>query len=245
MNDSILVSAILMGVFGSTHCAAMCGGISGVLSGGLVTLGKRPAPRLSLHLGMSAGRVATYALLGAALGGLGSTVSSLSGLGGLPLVLRAIAGLSLVLVGLHLAGITQSTKALERWTAPIWRRAEPLARRLLPVRTVSTSIAFGALWGLMPCGLVYAALGLAVATGSALDGLVTMALFGLGTVPALLLVGALVRLVAKLTAHAGIRRFAGATVVLLGVLNVASVAAMAGAPPVPGTPVCCAHGSRP
>lgn len=245
MNGPVLVSALLMGILGSTHCAAMCGGISGVLSGGLVSLGKRPSPRLGLHLGMSAGRVATYALLGAVLGGLGSAVSSLVGLGAVPLVLRAIAGMSLVLVGLHLAGLSRSTKMLERWGAPIWRRAEPFAKRLLPVRRVPTAIAFGAVWGLMPCGLVYAALGLAAATGSAVDGFVTMALFGLGTVPALLLVGAFVRVLSKLTANVGVRRFAGATVVILGLVNVASVVAVASGANVPGAPVCCVQRSTP
>ena len=66
-----------MGLLGSTHCAVMCGGVVGILSGGLVPLGKRPPARTSLQLAMSLGRITTYAAFGAMLGGLGAVLEAL------------------------------------------------------------------------------------------------------------------------------------------------------------------------
>jgi len=242
VNGAVLLSALLMGLLGSSHCALMCGGVSSALTGGLVTLGRqRPSPRLGLHVALSAGRVVTYTALGLALGGLGSTASALGGLRGVPLALRALAGIALVLVGLHLTGLVRAADTLERLGAPLWRRVAPLAKGLLPARSAPAAFVLGGVWGLMPCGLVYAALGLAAATGSARDGALTMALFGLGTAPALLAVGAFVKLLARLAASPWVRRLAGATVVVLGLVNVAAVAAMAGAGDTPGAPVCCVH----
>jgi sulfite exporter TauE/SafE len=69
----------------------------------------------------------------------------------------------------------------------VWRRVQPLTRALLPPRHAGAALALGALWGLLPCGLIYSSLGWAAATGDAVQGGLLMAAFGLGTLPAMAL----------------------------------------------------------
>jgi len=240
VNFALVGSAFLMGLLGSTHCAVMCGGVVGILSGGLVPLGKRPPARTSLQLAMSLGRIATYAAFGAMLGGLGAVLEALDTLRVVQVSLRFGAGLLMVGVGLYLSGIWRKFQAIERVGAPLWRRIEPYARRLVPVRSFPAAFGLGALWGFMPCGLVYGALGLSVATGSVLDGAGTMLAFGAGTLPMMLFVGAFAGFVAKLGSEAWIRRAAGLAIVVFGLVNVATASAQAGFGSAPGTQACCA-----
>jgi sulfite exporter TauE/SafE len=171
---AVLLSALAMGLFGSTHCVVMCGGVVGVLSGGLVQLGTNAraarARSLRLALAYNAGRIASYAVAGAMAGAFGALVERVPPLHGAELGLRLAAGMMMVGLGLYLAGAWQRFAAIERLGVPLWRRIEPLARRLVPVRTVPSALAMGTLWGWMPCGLVYAALGLGLGTGSASSG---------------------------------------------------------------------------
>jgi hypothetical protein len=74
---------------------------------------------------------------------------------------------------------------LERLGAPLWRRVQPLAARAFN----ANAFAGGMLWGLIPCGLVYGALGGAALAGGPARGALAMAAFGLGTLPWLLAAG--------------------------------------------------------
>jgi sulfite exporter TauE/SafE len=69
----------------------------------------------------------------------------------------------------------------------IWSRLAPLGRRLLPVSTLPRALAFGMIWGWMPCGFVYTVLLIATVSLDPWHGAATMAAFGVGTAPALLL----------------------------------------------------------
>jgi sulfite exporter TauE/SafE len=97
----------------------------------------------------------------------------------------------------------------------------------------------------MPCGLVYAALGLTLGTGGAAAGAVTMAAFGLGTLPTLLTMGAVALRVGRFAATGWVRRAAGAAIVAFGVLHLAAASAALSARD--GAPhACCAghHGGH-
>ena len=72
---------------------------------------------------------------------------------------------------------------------PLWRRLQPLTRRYLPVRTARQALLAGAIWGWLPCGLVYSVLTMTLLTGSAVRGALTTLAFGLGTLPNLMLAG--------------------------------------------------------
>jgi sulfite exporter TauE/SafE len=222
----------------------MCGGVVSVLHGGLAQVSRaRRAEAARLALGYNAGRVASYAMAGSVAGAFGALVDRVPLLHGAELGLRLGAGLLMVGLGLYLAGAWRQFAIIERAGLPLWHRIEPLARRLLPVRSVPAALALGALWGWMPCGLVYAALGVALGTGSAVGGALAMAAFGLGTLPMLLTMGALATRASSFLRVVWVRRAAGAVVVVFGLLHVAAASAQIARGPS-ADHACCAgrHG---
>jgi uncharacterized protein len=184
MPDSGYLALFLVGLLGGTHCVGMCGGIVGALSMG--------APgRWSMHLAYNAGRILSYTAAGAAVGALGAASMSLEGQMPVRLVLYLLANLMLVALGLYLLGVTRALAFTERAGQHLWRRLQPLTRRFLPARTIGQALPLGLLWGWLPCGLVYSALASSLTAGSASRGALLMLLFGLGTLPNLLLAGIL------------------------------------------------------
>ncbi|HSH06722.1 MAG TPA: sulfite exporter TauE/SafE family protein, partial [Burkholderiales bacterium] len=193
------VAMLVTGFLSGVHCLGMCGGIVSAFAvfgrgAGQATLALQPrghafGRELARQLAFNAGRIGSYALAGAiagALGGAGATV-----VGALPwqVALYVLANLMLVLVGLYLAGASAWLGRIEALGAPLWRRLQPLAARLLPARTLPQSVLAGLVWGWIPCGLVYAALAVAALAGSAERGALAMVAFGLGTLPNLLAAG--------------------------------------------------------
>ena len=217
----LVVSALLMGLFGGAHCVAMCGGVSSLLCTG------QPSPSSSYSFAYNAGRVASYSVLGLVVGSLGTLNLGVS-TDVVRFGLRALAAICMLTVGLHLIGLPSFVKALERAGAPVWRRVSPLARRLLPLRTPWHALAAGSLWALMPCGLLYGALALAASAESPALGAMTMAAFGLGTLPVMLAVGLVARRVVQAFARTWVRRSAGALVLAFGLWSTAGLAGQVG-----------------
>ncbi|RMF23876.1 MAG: sulfite exporter TauE/SafE family protein [Bacteroidetes bacterium] len=166
-------SAFIIGLAGSLHCAGMCGPIALALPRG----GGRGA-RLGGVLLYNLGRTGTYVLLGLAMGLLGKTVA----VAGFQSTLTYLVGLVLVLGGLvalwHGRGLPEPA-----FLRRVFEVAAPLLGRWLRTPSPWTPLGVGLLNGLLPCGLVYVALGGALTMGSPLDAAAYMALFGLGTVP--------------------------------------------------------------
>jgi sulfite exporter TauE/SafE len=188
----VLASAALVGLAGGVHCIGMCGGIVGVLAG---ATGQPVAP-MRLHLSYSLGRIGSYALAGALAGSAGGALGwagvALLGARGNAIGQSAfmlVASLMLIVLGLYLSGLAPAVSRVESLGAGFWRRLQPLARPLLPANTAARAFGLGAVWGFLPCGLVYAMLATAVATGSAVAGAAVMLAFGVGTLPNLLAVG--------------------------------------------------------
>jgi len=219
-----LGAAVGMGLLGGPHCVGRCGGLATALTPGAEAGDRRAGLVVPLLLG--AGRVGTYAVLGALAGGLGGAAASGLGAAAGP-TLRIGLGVVLVLVGLSLAGWWPGALGwLERGAGRVWRRIVPLSGRVLPVRTPLRALGAGALWGLLPCGLVYGALAGAVVAGSAPAGAAWMASFGVGTLPAVLGAGWLAGALRTWASRRGVRRLAGALLVASGVWTVAAPVAM-------------------
>lgn len=217
--NTLVVSALLMGLFGGAHCLVMCGGISSMVCAG-GTKGR-------FAMAYNAGRVVSYAALGLVVGSIGSLPL------GVPLdvvrfTLRALAAICLLTVGLHLAGLPSFARALESVGAPLWRRVAPFAKRLLPLRSPWQALAAGGLWAFMPCGLLYGAVAIAASADSALDGAMTMAAFGVGTLPVMMGVGVVAARVARAMTRGWVRRAAGLVVLALGLWSTAGLAAQVG-----------------
>lgn len=212
---SALGAAFGIGLLGGPHCVGMCGGIS-------VAMTPPGAVRPWLQpLWLATGRIATYAILGALGGVFGGLLVAGTGAFVGPL-LRVALGVILVGVGVSIAGWWPRALAwLEALGDLVWRRLSPLMPRLLPIDTPLRALAAGSLWGFLPCGLVYAALAAATTSGSPAAGAAWMASFGLGTVPAVASAGWLAGGLRGWLGRAGVRRAAGALLVVSGIWTAA------------------------
>jgi len=201
-------SAFIIGLLGSGHCLAMCGGITTMLTsavkappavqqskksaGGNIPINVMARPTscspnskaLPLIFFYHLGRIASYSLIGAIVGLTGSLAAKNLGV---PIAgLRFIAGLFLILLGLYIGQWLFWLNRLESVGQKLWRYLSPLAKHFIPVNNRKQAIGLGCLWGWLPCGLVYSTLAWALASGSPLNGAAIMLFFGLGTLPALL-----------------------------------------------------------
>jgi sulfite exporter TauE/SafE len=119
--------------------------------------------------------------------------------------------------GFYVGGWFPRFAYIERVGSRFWRVIEPVGRRLIPVHTLGSSFLFGMIWGWLPCGLVYSALALSATVGDVQRSALTMAAFGLGTLPAVMGVGIMTSLMTRLARNRWTRRCAGLFMVLLAV----------------------------
>ncbi|MBK1849957.1 MULTISPECIES: sulfite exporter TauE/SafE family protein [unclassified Marinobacter] len=217
-------SAFLIGLLGSTHCLAMCGGISASLSMAL-PVGKGFRTRQSfLLLAYNVGRIASYALIAALIALLSTTAANQWAQ--LGMVLRSIAGLLLIAMGLSMGQWWQGIRYVERIGAPLWERLSPLSRRILPIHHAGQALALGALWGWLPCGLVYSTLGWAALQPTVGSAALTMVFFGLGTLPSMLAAGYAASWINGLKSNQKFRKFTGALLILFGLWTLPLMALM-------------------
>jgi sulfite exporter TauE/SafE len=180
----------LAGMAGSWHCAGMCGGFACALGSDA----RKPTASLVRQLTYNLGRVTTYCFIGALVGflaaGLCASEAGAPPIAGAQRVLAIASGLLMVFIGLRLLGW------FRRWHGPLLLGfgAHSLAgalRQLLRAPGPAAPLAFGVFNGFLPCPLVYAFLAQAAGSGGPLPGLLVMLAFGLGTFPAMLLMGGL------------------------------------------------------
>lgn len=204
---AVPLSLLLAGLAGSGHCFAMCGGIAAL--GGQ---GEKP----HLLWLFNGGRILSYGVIGA----LGAGLMALGLTQLLPatgaIVLRSAAGILLILVGLTLLGRYRLLSGLNRIGAKVWARIRPLTRPFLPLRSTSGALVLGALWGWLPCGLVYAVLPVAWSSGSATGGALAMLAFGLGTLPSMSLMALGASRLRGAFKRPGLRYFTAALILLSG-----------------------------
>jgi sulfite exporter TauE/SafE len=208
-----LAGALASGLFlGFGHCAAMCGPLVGSLALAAAPAGARRS--LAGQLAYHAGRLTTYAIVGGAMGATGAFVNVAGRLAGLQDAVAIGAGLLLVLVGLSAAVLPAGLRALEaRLSARLGRLVRALLEGGGPGRLYPVGLALG----LLPCGASWTAFLAAAGTGSLAGGFLLALAFGLGTVPALLLVGAAAALAGS-RLRGALHRAGGVLVALLGVL---------------------------
>ncbi len=206
-----LLGILLLGLLGSAHCVGMCGGF--VLA---ISQQRAGTGRIQVYQALYfAGKTVTYAVLGASAGGFGHALGDL--FGGLQQVLSILLGLFLLGVGLGLLGV------LRRFAGPrfVTRGLGSLAARLgrlLQRRSPAATFGLGLVNGVLPCGLVYAALAVATATGSPLRGALAMAVFGAATIPALFALG-LAGTLLRPAWRTRINQVSGVVVILLGLIT--------------------------
>jgi sulfite exporter TauE/SafE len=212
--------AFVVGLFSALHCIGMCGGIAGALSFSISVREREGWPRfLAFLLTYNLGRVVSYAVAGAVFGSLGGFLVEMGGDLRLHDVFRWLAAVLMVGVGLYIAGWLPRFGLIEQAGQPIWRRLEPYARRLMPVDSLVKAGLYGAVWGWLPCGLVYTMLISTPAQAGALAGALYMALFGLGTLPTLIATGFFAGRLYRFSSDSRLQAAAGLVVVALGLFT--------------------------
>ncbi len=209
-----LLAALLTGIFSAGHCLPMCGGFVTLLAQGVA--GKSGFERFVLVLGFSVGRVAVYTLLGLGLGVMVQVVVVGSGWQTFAVALRLLSGVLLILMGLYVARFWFGLTRLERLGAKLWPRLQPMMQALRTIHHPGQAIAAGAIWGLLPCGLVYSALATAATRADAYESAMFMMAFGFGTLPALTMAGLAASPRSKPMPN-GFRLVAGLLLIALGV----------------------------
>lgn len=213
-----LGAAVLLGLAASGHCLVMCGGISAAL-GMAAAKDSEGRTRLPLLIGYQLGRMSAYSLAGLMLAGIFGVLIGLLDIEAVRRTLRVLSALALVLTALVAFGrLRDPGSGIGR---KVWRRLAPLGRRLLPVKTLPRAFAFGMVWGWMPCGFVYSVLLIATLQLDAVRGAMTMAAFGLGTAPALLITALGAQRFNGFAALPATRHIAGSVLLLSAVLTFA------------------------
>jgi sulfite exporter TauE/SafE len=202
MDAPLFLGAFVAGLAGSPHCALMCGPFASACA-------RSGAGLAAWH----AGRLSAYALLGAVAGAAGS---AMPGPAWLP---AAFAAAFLLWFAGGLAGLLPEP----RLAFPGLTRSGAL---LQPDRGAGARYLFGIVNGFLPCGLVYAALGLPVALAAPLPGALAMVVFGAGTLPLL----SVAALGLRRMTPAGLiaRRVVAAVVLLIGLWSIGTRSGLLG-----------------
>ncbi len=246
MNTAQLLPVFVVGLAGSIHCAGMCGGIVTAISVVPANDGRSAAAvhaeyplRRSMGSGFrrndgghvvayNAGRISSYMVAGALAGGLAGGAHNMAAVAGVQMSFYWLANLMLVALGLYLMNAWRGLAVLEQGGRVLWQRAQtviaPAMKTLMPADTAPKSYALGALWGWLPCGMVYSALTTALLSGSAANGAAMMLAFGLGTLPMLTALGLLGVRLTQAMQRREIRIACGLLVLAFGVLGLARAA---------------------
>lgn len=211
---TILFSLFTLGLVSSAHCIGMCGGIMGALT--MAIPAEQKTKRWVILFSYNLGRILSYGLMGLLAGLLAGQVAAFGG----GVVLRVIAGLLLIAMGLYLADWWRGLTRLESVGRYLWVYLQPLSKSLMPVDSIPKGLLLGGLWGWLPCGLVYAALGTAITQPAPELAASAMLAFGLGTLPAVLAAGALANQLQSLLKKPGLRMVLAVVIIIFGLWTI-------------------------
>jgi uncharacterized protein len=217
---------LLIGFFGSFHCLGMCGPL--VVAYSLHIRSTSPergsdgtatglwSKGFAHHLAFHAGRIACYGLLGAAASLFGYLVGFGHFFAGLRSGATIVGGLLMVALGLAILKLF----SVPVFSTPLIRPGSLVGRilpRLVASGSITSKLALGFTAGFLPCMLSWAMILNASMASSPLHGFMTMALFGIGTVPALLFTGLSASLLTMRMRLAG-ERLAACSVIIMGII---------------------------
>lgn len=186
---ALIAAVFVASLIGSAHCAAMCGGFACLASAA-------PSRRASWRDAGAAsaayhtGRLVSYVGLGAVAGLVGQGLEHAGSLAGVQRTAAIAASVLLILWGLTQLAEQQGMRV--PWPSPLRGVQQWLGGRLAALQQHPPAVrgaALGLLTTLLPCGWLYAFVVTAAGTGAPLPAMITMAVFWLGTVPALVAVG--------------------------------------------------------
>lgn len=215
-----LAAAFLLGLGSTLHCVVMCGGVAGALATGVATQGGATgARRVLLIAGFNLGRIGSYGVAGILAGTAGSFVLAAVGRPVAYTVLQLCAAATLTVVGLHLGGWFPWLVSLEAAGAGLWARLRPAGALFLPIDSLRKALIMGALWGWLPCGLVYSTLVWTSAHADPVFGAMAMTAFGLGTLPGMTAMGLAAHGLSAARNRVALRRAAALLIIAAGLVS--------------------------
>lgn len=217
---SAFTAAFMLGLMGSGHCLGMCGGLISAL--GLSQ--QNASSKLSYLLAYNAGRILSYMLAGLIVGFFGFWLTKTLGASD---VLRYLAGVMLILLGLYLGQWYHGLTLVEKTGRHLWKHIQPLAKKVLPIRSIPSALSVGLVWGWLPCGLVYSSLIYASSTGNAMNAALVMFCFGLGTLPSMMATGYFSSQLSRILSNKGFRSVIGLMMIAFGLWSLPPVQRLA------------------
>lgn len=170
----MLLTAFLMGIAGSLHCAGMCSPLAFAVT-------NFNSPAMTNRLLYNFGRIATYGVLGAITAAIGNIIP-FSKYQDLLSVMLGSALIVMAVVGVTGARIPLITNAVVRLTSTL----KMMFSKIIPHKGKGALLFLGALNGLLPCGLTLLALTFCITLNAPFEGFVYMLAFGSGTLPVML-----------------------------------------------------------
>ena len=214
------LSALILGLLASAHCAGMCGGLQTALQQPSVL---RSANEIVRHgLILNAGRLTTYCVAGALIAAGGAGFLQALDLPQITQAVRYFTALLLILMGYQfLFSRHKPFAVVERLGGTLW---QVVSKHMSADNSRAPFTAFkrGIAWGFLPCGLVYAVLLTTLFSAGPLQGGLVMLGFGLGTLPAMLLTGGVYQHFRSVAHNNNVRWLGGLVFIAGGVLMVAA-----------------------
>lgn len=218
MNDWLIVLPLFtMGLVSSAHCIGMCGGIMGALT--MAIPAHAAQKRWLILVTYNIGRILSYGVMGLLAGFFAQQFAHMGG----GIILRVLAGILLIAMGLYLADWWRGLTKLEIIGRYLWVYLQPLGKGLMPVDKASKALLLGAIWGWLPCGLVYAALASAMTQPVPALAAGSMLAFGLGTLPAVLAAGVAAQQLTRILQQKQVRAGLAIVIIVYGVWTIYAV----------------------
>jgi len=219
-----MISAFLIGLFSTLHCFGMCGGLVGAMTMSLQpTIRKQPAQLGLYTLAYNLGRIMSYGVAGFLVGFFGQALRDFFMPEEGVAILRLLASILVIAMGFYIAGwfpwFLRKMSYVEKLGTPLWKYLQPMGQRLLPVQSIWHAFLFGAIWGWLPCGLLYYVLLISPVKDGALNSALFMLIFGLGTLLPMTAAGFLGGRLAPLSQLKKIRHISGFILIIMGLTS--------------------------
>jgi hypothetical protein len=242
-DDVGLLVFALVGFFGGAHCLGMCGPLVTTYAERMDDGDGRVGGReIRQHLLFNLGRTVSYAAIGGLFGLVGYLLFDAAAVVALAGSVRAVTGVAIGLLILAtgasylLRGSARELGAVPGFAGLFGRVAGHLQSRIDRWVRGPRIVGLGMVHGLLPCPILYPAFLYALARGSPLWGVLSLAALGLGTVPAVFAYGTAFQSVSPTTRHR-LHRGLGVVFLVLGYLPLAMGLRSAGiAVPMPPVP---------
>ncbi|HFB67198.1 MAG TPA: sulfite exporter TauE/SafE family protein [Aeromonadales bacterium] len=181
-----LFAAFMAGLLGSAHCFGMCGGIASALQ---LAVPRHSSSAKFYLINYNLGRIFGYTLLGVIAGVVSVSAIKTFGLKSALNGLRIFSAIFLILMAGYIGRWWMLLAKFEKAGQHIFNPMKNLSKKLLPLKNPWQALLLGTLWGFLPCGLVYSALAYSASSSNIAEAALRMTFFGLGTFPAVGLMG--------------------------------------------------------